>query len=148
MIVCPITGVSTFELVTSRLPLDAAPDAKPFDFAAADVSNAWIAACKKAGVEGLTLHDLRAFSITNLLAGGIDCITVTKLSGHKNPKTMAAHYSRQSGAMIAATIRNSYRAPEALTAADIRTMIATLQRELAVAEAREAAARPQLKLAA
>jgi integrase len=148
MIVCPITGVSTFELVMSRLSTDAAMDAKPYDFVAADVSNAWIAACKKAGVEGLTLHDLRAFSITNLLAGGVDCITVAKLSGHKNPKTMAAHYSRQSGAMIAATIRNSYRAPEALTAADIRTMIATLQRELAVAEAREAASGPQLKLVA
>ena len=33
--------------------------------------------------------------------------------------------------MIAATIRNNFKAAEGLTAADIRTMIATLQRELA-----------------
>ena len=61
---------------------------------------------------------------------------------------MAAHYSRQNSAMIAATIRNNFKAAEGLTAADIRTMIATLQAELAVAEAREAARLPQLKLVA
>lgn len=148
LIICPLTGVNTYELVASRVPADAAPDFRPFDFAGQDVSNAWIAACKRAGVEDLTLHDLRAYSITNLLGGGIDSITVAKLSGHKNPKTMAAHYSRQNSAMIAATIRNNFKAAEALTAADIRQMIATLQRELAVAEAREAAGGPELKLVA
>jgi integrase len=148
LIICPMTGVNTYELVASRVPAGAAPDFRPFNFEGQNVSNAWIAACKRAGVEGLTLHDLRAYSITNLLGGGIDSITVAKLSGHKNPKTMAAHYSRQNSAMIAATIRNNFKAAEALTAADIRQMIATLQRELAVAEAREAASGPQLKLAA
>ena len=148
LIICPMTGVNTYELVASRVPANAEADFRPFDFAGQDVSNAWIAACKRAGVLDLTLHDLRAYSITNLLAGGIDSITVAKLSGHKNLKTMAAHYSRQNSAMIAATIRNNFKAAEGLTAADIRTMIATLQRELAVAEAREAASRPEVKLAA
>jgi integrase len=148
LIICPMTGINTYELVASRLPANAEADFRPFDFEGHDVSNAWIAACKRAGVEDLTLHDLRAYSITNLLGGGIDSITVAKLSGHKNPKTMAAHYSRQNSAMIAATIRNNFKAEEGLTAADIRQMIATLQRELAVAEAREAASGPLLKLAA
>jgi integrase len=148
LIICPLTGISIHELVASRLPANAEADFRPFDFEGQDVSNAWIAACKRAGVEDLTLHDLRAYSITNLLGGGIDSVTVSKLSGHRNPKTLAAHYSRQSSAMIAATIRLNFKAAEELTAADIRQMIATLQAELAVAEAREAARLPQLKLVA
>ena len=148
LIICPMTGINTYELVASRVPANAEADFRPFDFEGQDVSNAWIAACKRAAVEDLRLHDLRAHAISHLLAGGIDNVTVSKLSGHRNPKTLAAHYSRQSSAMIAATIRLNFKAAEDLTAADIRQMIATLQAELVRVEAKEAANRPQLKLAA
>ena len=147
-IVDPLTGIDTFELVKARLAADAAEDAKPFDFASPDVSNAWAAATAKAQIEDLHLHDLRAFGITNLLNGGIDSIVVSKLSGHRDARTMGARYARQSGKAIASTIRANFKAVEELTVEAIDQMIATLQRERAALVAREAASRSQLKLAA
>ena len=52
LIICPMTGVNTYELVASRVPANAEANFRPFDFAGQDVSNAWIAACKRAGVDG------------------------------------------------------------------------------------------------
>lgn len=55
------------------------------------VQSAYKAACKRAHVEGTTLHDIRAKSITDLsLAGG----DATMLAGHKDPK-MTDRYIRE-----------------------------------------------------
>ena len=86
LIICPMTGINTYELVASRVPANAEADFRPFDFEGQNVSNAWIAACKRAGVEDLTLHDLRAYSITNLLGGGIDSITVASCRAIRTPR--------------------------------------------------------------
>ena len=41
--------------------------------------------CKKAGVTGVRLHDLRHYVATRLLASGIDVRTVAGRLGHRNP---------------------------------------------------------------
>jgi len=48
------------------------------------VSTAFIAACKKAGVTGLRLHDLRAEGISRLSERGLDLGSIKAISGHKS----------------------------------------------------------------
>jgi integrase len=49
--------------------------------------------CKKAGVEGVRLHDLRHYVATRLLTAGIDVRTVAGRLGHRNPSTTLNVYS-------------------------------------------------------
>lgn len=49
--------------------------------------------CKKAGVEGVRLHDLRHYVATRLLSAGIDVRTVAGRLGHRNPSTTLNVYS-------------------------------------------------------
>lgn len=49
--------------------------------------------CKKAGVTGVRLHDLRHYVATRLLASGIDVRTVAGRLGHRNPVTTLNVYS-------------------------------------------------------
>jgi integrase len=48
------------------------------------VSTAFIACCKKAGVVGLTLHDLRAEGISRLSERGLDLGSIKAISGHRS----------------------------------------------------------------
>lgn len=49
--------------------------------------------CRKAGVTGVRLHDLRHYVATRLLASGIDVRTVAGRLGHRNPATTLNVYS-------------------------------------------------------
>jgi integrase len=49
--------------------------------------------CKKAGVAGVRLHDLRHYVATRLLAAGVDVRTVAGRLGHRNPSTTLNVYS-------------------------------------------------------
>jgi integrase len=49
--------------------------------------------CKKAGVKGVRLHDLRHYVATRLLSAGIDVRTVAGRLGHRNPSTTLNVYS-------------------------------------------------------
>ena len=49
--------------------------------------------CKKAGVTGVRLHDLRHYVATRLLASGIDVRTVAGRLGHRNPATTLNVYA-------------------------------------------------------
>ena len=49
------------------------------------VTHAFGDACRRAGVAGVRLHDLRHFAATQLLAAGVDVRTVAGRLGHSNP---------------------------------------------------------------
>ena len=48
-----------------------------------------------AGVEAFSPHDLRRTTVTNLLAKGVDVITVSRCAGHKSPQS-TLRYDRRS----------------------------------------------------
>jgi integrase len=52
-----------------------------------DVKLAWRGACQRAGIGGLTLHDLRREAASRLLQGGVDLLTVSQLLGHQRATT-------------------------------------------------------------
>jgi integrase len=54
----------------------------------------WRPAIKRAGLEGLKIHDLRKTAITNLLQAGIDPKTITVLAGHEDLRTTLHHYAK------------------------------------------------------
>ncbi len=52
-----------------------------------DVKLAWRGACTRAGIDGLTFHDLRREAASRLLQGGVDLLTVSMLLGHQKATT-------------------------------------------------------------
>ena len=48
---------------------------------------AFAAACRRAGIFGLRLHDLRHTASTNLRRAGVDTMTAMKIVGHKSEQT-------------------------------------------------------------
>ena len=54
----------------------------------------WKAVIKRAGLQGLKIHDLRKTAITNLLQAGIDPKTITVLAGHEDLRTTFHHYAK------------------------------------------------------
>lgn len=52
-----------------------------------DVKLAWRGTCKRAGMEGLTVHDLRREAASRLLGSGVDLLTVSLLLGHQRATT-------------------------------------------------------------
>ncbi|MBU2662864.1 tyrosine-type recombinase/integrase [Actinoplanes bogorensis] len=53
----------------------------------------WRKTCKLAGVEGVTLHDLRHFYASGLIAAGCDVVTVQKALGHVKATTTLNTYA-------------------------------------------------------
>jgi integrase len=53
----------------------------------------WRKACKVAGVTGFTLHDLRHFFASGLIAQGCDVVTVQRALGHANATVTLTTYS-------------------------------------------------------
>ena len=49
--------------------------------------------CRRAGVHGVRLHDLRHYVATRLLAGGVDVRTVAGRLGHRNAATTLNVYA-------------------------------------------------------
>ena len=91
-------GVDTYELIADRsraLP-------RPFPWARPTVSSAFWLAAKACGIEDLHLHDLRAHAISTLLEAGMPIPAVALLSGHRNWKILARHYSRLDPQAVAA----------------------------------------------
>jgi integrase len=54
----------------------------------------WKPATRRAGLEGLRIHDLRKTAITNLLQAGVDPKTITVLVGHEDLRTTLHHYAK------------------------------------------------------
>lgn len=57
------------------------------------VGHAWRRACHRAGVEGFTLHDLRHFYASGLIAAGCDVVTVQRALGHAKATTTLNTYA-------------------------------------------------------
>lgn len=57
------------------------------------VGHLWRMACKRAGVTGLTLHDLRHFYASGLVAAGCDVVTVQRALGHAKATTTLNTYA-------------------------------------------------------
>jgi integrase len=57
------------------------------------VGHFWRSACRDAGVEGLTLHDLRHFYASGLIAAGCDVVTVQRALGHAKATTTPNTYA-------------------------------------------------------
>jgi excisionase family DNA binding protein len=56
----------------------------PDVFRVKDVHKAFENACSRAGIEGLTFHDLRRTFGTRLIEKGVDIVTISKLYGHSS----------------------------------------------------------------
>lgn len=94
-------GVDTFALINDRpryMP-------SPFPYIASSVSAAFTTACRALKIEGLHLHDLRAYSISRLLEAGVPVPQVALLSGHRNWKILARHYARLDAASVHDTLK-------------------------------------------
>lgn len=57
------------------------------------VGHLWRKACRKAAVSGTTLHDLRHFYASGLIAAGCDVVTVQRALGHAKATTTLNTYS-------------------------------------------------------
>lgn len=53
----------------------------------------WDRTCAAAGIEGVTIHDLRHFFASGLIASGCDVVTVQRALGHKTPSVTLNTYS-------------------------------------------------------
>jgi len=79
----------------------------------------WRTACKAAGVEGLTFHDLRGTAVTRLAIAGCEVPEIAAITGHKLSKVAAildSHYLSRDSALGASAIRK-------LEAHEMRTKI-------------------------
>lgn len=57
------------------------------------IGHQWRRACRRAGVEGVTLHDLRHFYASGLIAAGCDVVTVQRALGHAKATTTLNTYA-------------------------------------------------------
>lgn len=57
------------------------------------VGHQWRLACRSAGVNGVTLHDLRHFYASALIASGCDVVTVQRALGHAKATTTLSTYA-------------------------------------------------------
>jgi integrase len=57
------------------------------------VSERWRTTCRRAGVQGFTLHDLRHFYASGLIAAGCDVVTVQRALGHAQASTTLNVYA-------------------------------------------------------
>jgi len=68
----------------------------------------WRTACKAAGVDGLTFHDLRGTAVTRLAVAGCEVPEIAAITGHKLNKVAAimdSHYLSRDSALGVAAIR-------------------------------------------
>jgi integrase len=57
------------------------------------VGHRWRRTCKRAGTEGFTLHALRHFYASGLIAAGCDVVTVQRAMGHGSAATTLRTYA-------------------------------------------------------
>jgi len=70
-----------------------------WSISAASLDALWRKVCRRAGVEGLHLHDARAAALTSM-ARREDVLTLARISGHRNVQQLMTYY-RETPAQIA-----------------------------------------------
>jgi integrase len=79
---------------------------------------AFAAACRRAGIVGLRLHDLRHCAATNLRRAGVDTTTAMKIIGHKSEQMHRRYNTIQSADLQeAAAMLQRYSANTVITLA-------------------------------
>ena len=79
---------------------------------------AFAAACRRAGITGLRLHDLRHSAATNLRRAGVDTMTAMKIIGHKSEQMHRRYNTIQSEDLHEAAAKlQRYRANTVITLA-------------------------------
>lgn len=79
---------------------------------------AFAAACRRAGIAGLRMHDLRHCAATNLRRAGVDTMTAMKIIGHKSEQMHRRYNSIKSEDLHEAAAKlQKYRANTVLTLA-------------------------------
>lgn len=63
--------------------LPRSPDGKVFGTTYEAIHLAFVRACKRAGIEGLTFHDLRHEAASRLFEKGLNPMQVAAITGHK-----------------------------------------------------------------
>lgn len=63
-------------------------DGRVFSLRPDSVTQAFERACRRAGIEGLTLHDLRHEATSRLFELGLDMMEVSAITGHKTPQML------------------------------------------------------------
>lgn len=94
-------------------PLFTSPDGKPLHHSNFR-SRIFLPACKKAGLEGVTFHDLRRTYATILVAEGHDAKVVEELMGHTSISTTLKYYAQATmqGKLNAAGAKERYLRPK------------------------------------
>jgi integrase len=80
----PLSGTAL--RVLEKMPRNI--NGKLFDMHPDVVTSNFIECCRRAGIEGLRLHDLRAEAVSRLFERGLDLVSVKSISGHKSPIIM------------------------------------------------------------
>jgi integrase len=98
-------------------PLFTSPDGKPLNHSNFR-QRIFAPACREAGLEGVTFHDLRRTHATMLVAEGHDVKVVQERMGHRSISTTLAFYAKatESGKLKAAAAKNRYLREEESTA--------------------------------
>jgi hypothetical protein len=81
---------------------------------------AFSSACRRAGITGLRLHDLRHCAATNLRRAGVDTTTAMKIIGHKSEQMHRRYNTIQSEDLHEAAAKlQRYRANTVITLASL-----------------------------
>lgn len=85
---------------------------------------AFAAACRRAGITGLRLHDLRHCAATNLRRAGVDTMTAMKIIGHKSEQMHRRYNSIKSEDLHEAAAKlQRYRANTVITRASSAELV-------------------------
>ncbi len=74
------------------------------DTTARSLQQAFAKACEKAGIQDLTVHDLRRECASRAIEGGAQLHEVAKLTGHRDLATLKRHYAHPAAEVIAERI--------------------------------------------
>lgn len=67
---------------------------KVFNFPLIRLRRRWAKICKQAGLQDVTIHDLRRTHSTLALAGGVDIKTLSNRMGHSSTRMLEKHYAQ------------------------------------------------------
>jgi integrase len=87
------------------------------------VGDRWRVTCKRAGVQGFTVHNLRHFYASGLIASGCDVVTVQRALGHAQASTTLNVYAHL---WPSAEDRTRAAAANLMAIAQVRTLLRTL----------------------